>query len=79
MYRRARALADYENCDKALDRARLRGKDIPQAEENQRKSLQKFNRLSESGKKGEFAIQTGFDELFLIFKCVVYEEWLNLI
>ncbi|XP_056616597.1 sorting nexin-5 [Triplophysa dalaica] len=51
LYRRARALADYENCNKALDRARLRGKDIPQAEENQKKSLQKFNRLSESGKK----------------------------
>ncbi|KAA0718129.1 Sorting nexin-5 [Triplophysa tibetana] len=51
LYRRARALADYENCNKALDRARLRGKEIPQAEENQRNSLQKFNRLSESGKK----------------------------
>lgn len=70
MYRRARALADYENCNKALDRARLRGKDIAQAEETQRKSLQKFDRLSESGKKGEFAIQTSFDKLSLWFKCV---------
>nr|ABD34790.1 sorting nexin 5 [Danio rerio] len=51
LYRRARALADYENSNKALDKARLKGKDVPQAEENQKQCLQKFDRLSESGKK----------------------------
>lgn len=52
LYRRARALADYENSNKALDKARLKSKDIPQAEEHQQQCLQKFDRLSESGKKG---------------------------
>uniref|UniRef100_A0A3Q0RII6 Sorting nexin n=1 Tax=Amphilophus citrinellus TaxID=61819 RepID=A0A3Q0RII6_AMPCI len=51
LYRRARALADYENSNKALDKARLKSKDIPQAEDNQRQCLQKFDKLSESGKK----------------------------
>ncbi|KAG9334892.1 hypothetical protein JZ751_006372 [Albula glossodonta] len=51
LYRRARALADYENSNKALDKARLKSKDVAQAEEHQRQCLQKFDRLSESGKK----------------------------
>uniref|UniRef100_A0A8C6WFU1 Sorting nexin 5 n=1 Tax=Neogobius melanostomus TaxID=47308 RepID=A0A8C6WFU1_9GOBI len=51
LYRRARSLADYENSNKALDKARLKGKDVPQAEENQQHCLQKFDKLSESGKK----------------------------
>uniref|UniRef100_A0A7N6BAY7 Sorting nexin n=1 Tax=Anabas testudineus TaxID=64144 RepID=A0A7N6BAY7_ANATE len=51
LYRRARALADYENSNKALDKARLKSKDIPQAEEHQQQCLQKFDKLSESGKK----------------------------
>lgn len=52
LYRRARALADYENSNKTLDKARLKGKDIAQAEENQKQCLRKFDKLSESGKKG---------------------------
>lgn len=52
LYRRARALADYESSNKALDKARLKSKDIPQAEEHQQQCLQKFDKLSESGKKG---------------------------
>uniref|UniRef100_A0A3Q3N1B0 Sorting nexin 5 n=1 Tax=Mastacembelus armatus TaxID=205130 RepID=A0A3Q3N1B0_9TELE len=51
LYRRARALADYENSNKALDKARLKSKDIAQAEEHQQQCLQKFDKLSESGKK----------------------------
>uniref|UniRef100_A0A3P9NJG9 Sorting nexin n=1 Tax=Poecilia reticulata TaxID=8081 RepID=A0A3P9NJG9_POERE len=51
LYRRARALVDYENSNKALDKARLKSKDIPQAEEHQRQCLQKFDKLSESAKK----------------------------
>uniref|UniRef100_A0A8C1TN34 Sorting nexin 5 n=1 Tax=Cyprinus carpio TaxID=7962 RepID=A0A8C1TN34_CYPCA len=51
LYRRARALADYENSNKTLDKARLKGKDIAQAEENQKQCLRKFDKLSESGKK----------------------------
>ncbi|XP_077092684.1 sorting nexin-5 [Siphateles boraxobius] len=51
LYRRARALADYENSNKALDKARLKGKDIAQAEENQKQCLQKFDKLSESGRR----------------------------
>lgn len=55
LYRRARALADYENSNKALDKARLKSKDIPQAEEHQKHCLQKFDKLSESGKRGLYS------------------------
>jgi hypothetical protein len=41
LYRRARALADYENSNKALDKARLKSRDIPQAEEQQQLCLQR--------------------------------------
>ncbi|XP_036430956.1 sorting nexin-5 [Colossoma macropomum] len=51
LYRRARSLADYENSNKALDKARLKSKDVSQAEENQKQCLLKFDKLSESGKK----------------------------
>uniref|UniRef100_A0A3Q3IJP1 PX domain-containing protein n=1 Tax=Monopterus albus TaxID=43700 RepID=A0A3Q3IJP1_MONAL len=51
LYRRARALANYENSNKALDKARLKSKDVPQAEEHQQLCLRKFDKLSESGKK----------------------------
>uniref|UniRef100_A0A667YHC5 Sorting nexin 5 n=1 Tax=Myripristis murdjan TaxID=586833 RepID=A0A667YHC5_9TELE len=51
LYRRARALADYEHSNKALDKARLKSKDVPQAEEHQQQCLQKFDKLSESGKR----------------------------
>lgn len=66
MYRRARALADYENSNKALDKARLKGKDIAQAEENQKQCLQKFDKLSESGRKGVFYNQNLFLFITLI-------------
>uniref|UniRef100_A0A8C9T303 Sorting nexin n=1 Tax=Scleropages formosus TaxID=113540 RepID=A0A8C9T303_SCLFO len=51
LYRRARALADYENANKALDKARLKSKDVAQAQQHQQQCLQKFDTLSESGKK----------------------------
>ncbi|XP_046884923.1 sorting nexin-5 [Hypomesus transpacificus] len=51
LYRRARALADYENSNKALEKARMRSKDVAQAEEHQQQCLKKFDKLSESGKK----------------------------
>uniref|UniRef100_A0A674EMX3 Sorting nexin n=1 Tax=Salmo trutta TaxID=8032 RepID=A0A674EMX3_SALTR len=51
LYRRARALADYENSNKALDKARLKSKAVAPAEEHQQQCLQKFNKLSESGKR----------------------------
>lgn len=69
LYRRARALADYENSNKALDKARLKSKDIPQAEEHQKHCLQKFDKLSESGKKG----------LHIHFKCLLWYKLHNLV
>lgn len=68
LYRRARALADYENSNKALDKARLKSKDIPQAEEHQQHCLQKFDKLSESGKKGWYTIACRF--MLFLFLCV---------
>lgn len=57
-------MADYENSNKALDKARLKSKDIPQAEEHQKRCLQKFDKLSESGKKGLYMSTD------ICFKCV---------
>lgn len=67
LYRRARALVDYENSNKALDKARLKGKDVAQAEEHQRQCLQKFDKLSESAKKGLSIILLHIDSFCAFF------------
>ncbi|XP_041032464.1 sorting nexin-5 [Carcharodon carcharias] len=51
LYRRARALVDYENANKALDKARMKGKDVKQAEQQHQLSGQKFEKLSDSAKQ----------------------------
>lgn len=56
LYRRTRALVNYENSNKALDKARLKSKDVRLAEEHQQDCCQKFEKISESAKQGK----TGF-------------------
>ncbi|XP_019371692.1 PREDICTED: sorting nexin-5 [Gavialis gangeticus] len=51
LYRRTRALVEYENSNKALDKARLKSKDVKQAEAHQQDCCQKFEKLSESAKQ----------------------------
>ncbi|KAJ8366085.1 hypothetical protein SKAU_G00149160 [Synaphobranchus kaupii] len=51
LYRRARAQADYESACRALEKARQKGRDVPQAEALQQQCLHKFEKLSESGRK----------------------------
>ncbi|XP_067400187.1 sorting nexin-32 isoform X2 [Emydura macquarii macquarii] len=51
LYRRLRALADYENANKALDRARMRNKEVKPAEAHQQLCCQRFERLSASAKQ----------------------------
>lgn len=51
LYRRTRALVDYENSNKALDKARLKGKDVGLAEAHQQECCQRFEKLSESAKQ----------------------------
>ncbi|XP_066479602.1 sorting nexin-5 isoform X1 [Tiliqua scincoides] len=51
LYRRTRALVDYENSNKALDKARLKGKDVRLAEAHQQECCQRFEKLSESAKQ----------------------------
>ncbi|XP_066034136.1 sorting nexin-5 isoform X2 [Chamaea fasciata] len=51
LYRRTRALVDYENSNKALDKARLKSKDIKLAEAHQQDCCQKFEKISESAKQ----------------------------
>lgn len=50
LYRRTKALIDYENSNKALDKARLKSKDVKLAEAHQQECCQKFEQLSESAK-----------------------------
>ncbi|EAX10263.1 sorting nexin 5, isoform CRA_a [Homo sapiens] len=51
LYRRTKALIDYENSNKALDKARLKSKDVKLAEAHQQECCQKFEQLSESAKE----------------------------
>uniref|UniRef100_A0A8I6ARA2 Sorting nexin 32 n=1 Tax=Rattus norvegicus TaxID=10116 RepID=A0A8I6ARA2_RAT len=53
LYRRLRALADYENANKALDKARTRNREVQPAESHQQLCCQRFERLSDSAKRGE--------------------------
>uniref|UniRef100_A0A5F9DTN2 PX domain-containing protein n=1 Tax=Oryctolagus cuniculus TaxID=9986 RepID=A0A5F9DTN2_RABIT len=52
LYRRTKALIDYENSNKALDKARLKSRDVKLAEAHQQECCQKFEQLSESAKEG---------------------------
>jgi len=45
-----RALANYEACNKQLDKARSKNKDVPAAENAQQESCNKFERISETAK-----------------------------
>ncbi|XP_042761675.1 sorting nexin-32 isoform X2 [Panthera leo] len=51
LYRRLRALADYENANKALDKARTRNREVRTAESNQQLCCRRFERLSDSAKQ----------------------------
>ncbi|KAH0618169.1 hypothetical protein JD844_017159 [Phrynosoma platyrhinos] len=51
LYRRSRALADYEHSNKALDKARLKSKDVRLAEAHQQECCQRFEKISESAKQ----------------------------
>ncbi|XP_039337520.1 sorting nexin-32 [Mauremys reevesii] len=51
LYRRLRALADYENANKALDRARMRNKEVKPAEAHQQLCCHRFEQLSASAKQ----------------------------
>ncbi|XP_042637373.1 sorting nexin-5-like [Orycteropus afer afer] len=51
LYRRIKALIDYENSNKALDKAQLKSRDVKLAEAHQRECCQRFEQLSESAKE----------------------------
>lgn len=69
LYRRGRALVDYENANKALDKARAKNRDVLQAETTQQLCCHKFEKISESAKQGEAdGLLFGFS---LIFPCFV--------
>jgi len=53
LYRRLRALADYENANKALDKARTRNREVRTAESHQQQCCQRFEHLSDSAKQGK--------------------------
>lgn len=47
---------DYENANKALDKARAKNKDVLQAETSQQLCCQKFEKISESAKQGTITL-----------------------
>lgn len=50
LYRRSRALADYEVANRALDKARARLKDVQAAEETQAAANERYKNISESAR-----------------------------
>uniref|UniRef100_A0A4X2JV26 Sorting nexin n=2 Tax=Vombatus ursinus TaxID=29139 RepID=A0A4X2JV26_VOMUR len=50
LYRRLRALVDYENANKALDKARMRNREVRAAETHQQLCCRRFEHLSDSAK-----------------------------
>ena len=52
LYRRARALANYENANKNLDKARTKNKEVHQAEAQQQQMCEIYEHLSETAKTG---------------------------
>ncbi|KAK0043714.1 sorting nexin-6 [Biomphalaria pfeifferi] len=51
LYRRMRALVDYENANKALEKARTKNKEVAAAEKTQDLCCKKFEKISEVAKK----------------------------
>ncbi|XP_068135673.1 sorting nexin-5 [Hyperolius riggenbachi] len=51
LLRRTKSQVEYENSNKALDKARLKSKDVKQAESHQQECCQKFEKISESAKQ----------------------------
>ena len=47
LFRRLRCLANYENANKALEKARARNKDVSQAEGEQQEACQIFEKISD--------------------------------
>ena len=55
LYRRARALANYENANKNLDKARAKNKDVTLAENQQQAMCETYEKLTETAKTGELS------------------------
>lgn len=51
LYKRLRSLVNFENSNKALEKARAKGKDVPTAEKNQQTAKEKYEHLSEVGRQ----------------------------
>ncbi|CAG2177175.1 unnamed protein product [Oppiella nova] len=51
LYRRLRCLANYENANRNLERARSRNKEVPAAEQTQTESCDKFENISKLAKQ----------------------------
>lgn len=52
LYRRLRSLANYENANKALDKARAKNKEVQAAENTQQQMSEKFEKISDTAKGG---------------------------
>ncbi|XP_076318281.1 sorting nexin-6-like isoform X2 [Tachypleus tridentatus] len=51
LYRRLRSLANYENSNRILDKARSKNKDVQEAENNQQEACEKFENISKQAKQ----------------------------
>lgn len=75
LYRRSRSLVDYENANKALDKARAKNRDVLQAETNQQLCCQKFEKISDSAKQGKvFALAVKQEVVFVSYFLSLFFE-----
>ncbi|KAF6023349.1 SNX5 [Bugula neritina] len=58
LYRRSRALANFEHSNKALDKARQKNKDVANAEATQQSMSEKFEKISEVAREELAAFKT---------------------
>lgn len=56
LYRRSRALADYQHANRALDKARAKQRDISSADQAQATSHKRFNDISDMARRGAFSV-----------------------
>lgn len=68
---------DYENANKALDKARAKNRDVMQAENNQQLCCHKFEKISESAKQGDPCRTQRFTAASFLLTPVLFSELID--
>ncbi|VDP89627.1 unnamed protein product [Echinostoma caproni] len=75
LYRRSRALADYEAANRALDKARAKTKDVQAAEDAQFAANDRFKAISDSARLGKRTPMTYIKLALLVLFVICMQSW----